>query len=110
MLGPQSAGNKTAQGYEVQLGTNCIGPFLFTKLLRPILAQTAKTAPADSVRVVWVSSNSAEKNSAKNGIDMANLDCHMDKSGPMKYGISKAGNIFHSSEFARRTKSEGGYC
>ena len=38
---------------------------------------------------------------------MSNLDYHIDKSGPMKYGISKAGNIFHSSDFARRTKGEG---
>lgn len=107
MLGPQSAGSKTAQGYEVELGTNCIGPFLFTKILRPILPQTAKTAPADSVRIVWVSSNSTENNSPKNGIDMSNLDYHIDKSGPMKFGISKAVNIFDSSEFARRTKGEG---
>lgn len=38
----------------MQFGTNNVAPFLLTKLLYPILAKTAKTAPPDSVRVVWV--------------------------------------------------------
>lgn len=98
---------KAAQGYELQLGTNSVGSFLLTKLLHPILAQTTETAPASSVRVVWVSSNSAEIPSPQNGIDMSNLDYHVDKSAATKSSISKAGNIFHSSEFARRYCHEG---
>jgi len=100
MLGPKGEGSKTAQGCEIQLGTNCIRPFLFTKLLRPILSRAARMAPTDPVRIVWVSSNGAEKYSAPNGINISNLDYDTDKSGAMKYGISKAGNLFHASESA----------
>ena len=65
MIPPQ--GSKTKQGYDLQLGTNNIAPFLLTNFLYPILAKTAKTAPADSVRVVWVSSNGADILSPKGG-------------------------------------------
>lgn len=105
MTPPQ--GSKTEQGYELQLGTNNVAPFLFTKLLRPILAETAKKAPADSVRVVWVSSNGAEVFTEKDGIDISNLDYKVDKSAVVKYGASKAGNIYHGSELARRAANEG---
>jgi retinol dehydrogenase-12 len=40
MCPPQ--GSKTPQGYELQLGTNNIGTFMFTKLLTPILNATAR--------------------------------------------------------------------
>ena len=72
-----------------------------------MLAFTAKRAPACSVPVDWVSANSAEISSLRDGVDMSNLDYHVDKSAATKYGISKAGNIFHSSEFARRYGGEG---
>jgi len=100
-------GSKTKQGYELQLGTNDIAPFLFTKFLHPLLAKTAKSAPADSVRVIWVSSNMAEIGSPKGGIDFDNLDYKTDKPAWHKYAVSKAGNIYHGSEFARRVQGEG---
>ena len=105
MVPPQ--GSKTKQGYEQQLGTNNVAPFLLTKLLHPILAQTASTAPADTVRVVWVSSSGAEVYSPKGGIDLSNLDYKKDRNAWMKYGASKAGNVLHASEFAKRHQSEG---
>ena len=71
MIPPQ--GSKTTQGYELQLGTNNLGPFLFNTFLHPMLAKTAKTAPADSVRVVWVSSNAAEMMAPKGGVEFNNL-------------------------------------
>ncbi|KAK1707437.1 short-chain dehydrogenase [Colletotrichum lupini] len=105
MMPPQ--GSKTAQGYELQLGTNCVGPFLFTKLLTPTLVQTAKTAPKDSCRVVWVSSSAAEVLSPNPAIEIGNLDYSRDRIKEFKYGISKAGNYFHSTEFAKRHKADG---
>lgn len=39
------AGSRTVQGYELQLGTNCLGSFLVTRLLQPLLVETAKVAP-----------------------------------------------------------------
>ena len=84
---------RTAQGYELQLGTNCVGPSLFTKLLTLVLVQTAAEEKPDAVRVVWVSSMGAERYSPEpGGIPMENLDYHEDKSSLYKYGVSKAGN------------------
>ena len=77
MMPPQ--GSKTKQGYELQLGTNNVAPFLFTKLLHPVLARTAKHAPANSVRVVWTSSSGVESFSPKGGVDLDNLDYKDDK-------------------------------
>jgi retinol dehydrogenase-12 len=50
-------GSKTADGYEMQFGTNVIGHFAFTKVLEPLLASTGKSQPPGSVRLVWVSSS-----------------------------------------------------
>jgi retinol dehydrogenase-12 len=72
MVPPQ--GSKTKQGYELQLGTNDVAPFLFTKLLTPTLVKTAKESSPGSVRVVWVSSSVAEGASPKGGLDLGNLD------------------------------------
>jgi retinol dehydrogenase-12 len=100
-------GSKTKQGYELQLGTNNVAPFLFTKLLTPVLVETAKTAPKGSVRVVWVSSSAAEMIAPIGGVDMNNLDYKKDLSGWMKYGVSKGGNVLHSNEFAKRYGEDG---
>lgn len=100
-------GSKTAQGYELQLGTNNIGTFLFTKLLTPTLVSTASSEAAASVRVVWVSSSAAEIVSPRGGVPLDNLDYHQNQSPAYKYGVSKAGNYFHSAEFARRHRESG---
>jgi len=54
---------KTVQGHALEIGVNNIGPFMFTKLLTPLLIATARTEPSDTVRVVWVSSVGAELDS-----------------------------------------------
>ncbi|PQE22145.1 hypothetical protein CJF30_00010744 [Rutstroemia sp. NJR-2017a BBW] len=50
------ADSTTAQGHETNMGVNCLGPFLLTKFLLPILLHTAKASPTASVRVVFTSS------------------------------------------------------
>ena len=104
MVPPQ--GSKTKQNYEAQLGVNCLGPFLFTKLLMPVLVQTAKSAPQASVRVVWLSSSAAEGLAPKGAIDMTKLDYKKDESAWYKYGVSKAGNILYANEFAKRYQAD----
>ncbi|EFX02980.1 short chain dehydrogenase reductase [Grosmannia clavigera kw1407] len=107
MIPPED--KKTAQGYDMQLGTNCLGPFLFTNLLTPTLRQTAALRPRGSVRVVWVASMAAELYSVKYGIDMSNLKGkdYIRKQDPMTlYGNSKAGNYLHSFEYARQHKND----
>ncbi|KAK8016600.1 hypothetical protein PG993_014789 [Apiospora rasikravindrae] len=87
---------KTAQGYEMQLGVNCLGPFLFTKLLIPTLLATAADKSSSTpththeVRVVFVSSFGAEiYHEPGIGIDLDNLDYHDPKPSIHRYGISK---------------------
>ncbi|KAL8314444.1 hypothetical protein RB593_008190 [Gaeumannomyces tritici] len=103
------AGSKTVQGYDLQLGTNNLGPFLFTKLLYPLLVSTAAAAVAgsehaSSTRVVWVSSNGAQS-APTPPVDFGNIDYSIRDETPFnKYFRSKAGNIFHARELARRSK------
>lgn len=105
MAPPQGA--KTAQGHDLQLGTNCVGTFLFTQLLTPKLVETAKTSPPHSVRVVWVSSSAADWLSPTGGVDMDNIDDRRQRPVEVKYGISKAGNYYHATEYARRHRADG---
>lgn len=105
MVPPQ--GSKTVQGYELQLGTNNLAHFLFTMLLLPVLKETARTSSKNSVRVVWVSSSAAEI-APKPAIDFSNINYDSKEEGVWnKYMRSKAGNVLHSAEFARRTKDDG---
>lgn len=101
-------GSKTAQGYELQLGVNNLGAFLLTKLLTPTLLRTAKTEDPAAVRVVWVASSAAETPiTPVGGVDLSNLDYHVEKSPFMKYIVSKAGNYLQGVEFARRHREDG---
>ncbi|KAK2001678.1 short-chain dehydrogenase [Colletotrichum falcatum] len=104
MVPPQ--GSKTAQGYELQLGVNALGPFLLTRLLRPALSAAARTAPKDSVRVVWLSSGAVIM-APKPAIDFDNMNYAKDEGASAKYSRSKAGNVIIAAEFARRTAEEG---
>ncbi|SPO05240.1 related to Oxidoreductase, short-chain dehydrogenase [Cephalotrichum gorgonifer] len=108
MTPPQ--GSVTAQGYELQLGVNNIGTFMFTKLLTPLLAKTAGSEPAGTVRVVWVSSTAAE-NASRNpgGVPIDELDDyqHEKKWRFYRYGFSKAGNYLHAVEYAKRHREDG---
>lgn len=101
---------KTAQGYENQLGVNCLAPFLLTKLLMPILLATAagKEVWTNEVRVVFVSSFAAEMYHEKIvGIDLDNLDYHNPKPAIHRYGISKVGVWTYGLELTRRFKDSG---
>lgn len=46
----------TTDGYEIQFGTNYMGPALLTRLLLPVLDKTASTIPRSDVRIVNVNS------------------------------------------------------
>ncbi|GKT76811.1 short-chain dehydrogenase [Colletotrichum tofieldiae] len=104
MVPPQ--GSVTVQGYELQLGINNLGHFLFTYFLTPILQQTAKQAASNSVRVIWVSSSAAD-GAPYPAIDFSNMDYHNEEGIWSKYSRSKAGYVIHACEYARRTKGSG---
>ena len=107
-VGPTEPPPKTAQGYELSIGVNCVATFLFTKLLTPTLISTAKTAPANTVRVVWLSSFGLELSAHEGlGISTDNLDYHVPKPASDRYGLSKSGVWALGVEYARRFKNDG---
>ncbi|GAW12476.1 hypothetical protein ANO14919_018460 [Xylariales sp. No.14919] len=101
---PQS-GAKTKQGYALEIGVNCLGPFALTKLLAPTIVSTAKAAPPNSVRIIWVSSNASEGFSPKNYVH--NVEHAENLTAVGKYFSSKLGNFLHGAEFANRYKADG---
>lgn len=47
----------TWQGHDLEMGTNCLGPFLLNHYLEPILKRTAAATNSPlGVRVVWLAS------------------------------------------------------
>jgi len=103
-------GSKGAQGLDLQYQTNILGPFLFTKLLLPVLKKTAETEPKGSVRVSWAGSLAVDMTSPQGGVawkpDGKTLDDS--KSNDVLYGTTKAANYFLAYEFGRRFGSKDG--
>lgn len=99
-------GSVSAQGIELQLATNCLGPFLLTQLLLPLLeAAAAATDPTSSspgsVRVVWTASQVVELSAPRHGLILDEIRTPPnDKT--RAYVNSKTGNLFLASELARR--------
>jgi retinol dehydrogenase-12 len=103
------AGSVTKQGYELQLGTNTIAPFLLVKLLTPLMARTAMRAEPGSVRVLWVASSAAELlwMSPTGGVDLDNLDGKKTLSTVANYAASKGGLALLNQEYAKRHRPDG---
>lgn len=99
-------GSLSAQGTDLQLATNCVGPFLLTRLLLPLLESTARQFSHALVRVVWASSQAVDLVAPKNGFSVDDIRSHSSSSSPMDpgtgYTISKLGNWYLSCELARR--------
>jgi NAD(P)-dependent dehydrogenase (short-subunit alcohol dehydrogenase family) len=106
-----AAGSLSAQGHEAHMGTNCLGPFLLTKFLLPVLVRTAKSSPRGSVRVVFTSSSIVDITGPTGGISLAELTPgNYSKDKSRNYSASKAGNWFLASEFDRRLRKDGIVC
>ncbi|CAI7642617.1 unnamed protein product [Penicillium crustosum] len=99
-------GTQTAQGHEMQIGTNCLGSHLLYLLLRPILLATAQNVPPGSVRVTWAGSIAIDVGSHKPGgmkfspTDSTTPDTSIHPQN--LYAASKAGNLFLAAVNGRR--------
>ncbi|KAL5501740.1 RDH1_4 [Sanghuangporus vaninii] len=98
----------TAQGYDLQFGTNVLGHFYLTKLLLPQLTEGSKSSPEGKARVVTVSS-------IVRHLSLGAIDYETLKDGPKRrkfgtmalYNQSKLGDVLLSREFARRFGDQG---
>ena len=98
-LGPPAG--VTRDGYEINFGVNYLGPFLFTKLLLPLLSKTAAEPNAD-VRIINLTSTGYAF-APKGGFLFDQLNTPMSNiSSFTLYGQSKLGSLLHATELARR--------
>lgn len=101
---------KGAQGHELRMATNCLGPQLLTDFLAPLLIQTARAQPAqkDSVRIVWVSSM-VNASAPKGGIvwDEAVNEPKLLPGGMDQYMQTKVGDVLLAHEWGERLGSDG---
>jgi len=96
----------TAQGYDMQFGTNVLGPYFFTKMLLPLMETTAASLPtSEPARIVEVSSEShninpwsgsgvinyevVRDNTARSQASSSDLYCHS-KSGVLLVAKARA--------------------
>ncbi|KAI9852089.1 MAG: hypothetical protein M1838_001886 [Thelocarpon superellum] len=100
-------GSKSKQDHELQLATNCLGPLLFTQLLLPLMQTTAKSAPANSVRVIWTGSLTVDLQAPKGGVVVDELKAQRNLGQDVLYAESKCGNVFLASEFAKVSGKDG---
>lgn len=99
-------GSKTKQGHDLQFGTNCLGPFLFTQCLQPILIQTASIAPPNTVRILWAASSGIQVLAPNGGIVEEQSGKHPKilDSVQANYGQTKVGNVFFAAKFQERLR------
>ncbi|KZV62189.1 NAD(P)-binding protein [Peniophora sp. CONT] len=91
----------TAQGFDMQIGTNVIGHFFLTQCLLPAL-RAVKTQTGQKARVVTTSSSSQYVVNKFN-YEFARDGPARDKSTPLDvYNVSKFGNVLFANELARR--------
>ncbi|KAK4153793.1 hypothetical protein C8A00DRAFT_15019 [Chaetomidium leptoderma] len=92
----------TADGYEVQFGTNHMGHALLAKLLLPLLNKTVTDNDSNTdVRIVSLSSH-GHVFPAKGGIDFATLKTQAEGLGALgRYYQSKLANVLWARQLAR---------
>ncbi|KAG0651101.1 Short-chain dehydrogenase reductase [Hyphodiscus hymeniophilus] len=101
-------GSLSAQGHEAHMGTNCLGHYLLTKLLLPVLIKTARVLPKASVRVVFTYSGIVDIQGGSLGVSLAELGPGKHaKTVELNYGASKTGNWLLPSEFDKRYRADG---
>jgi len=96
----------TADGYDLQFGTNVLGHYYFTKLLLPTMIATAKATSDGKARIV---------NTSSSGQLFGRLDFDTFKDSPARqkstptslYSQSKFGNVVVALELARRYGDQG---
>lgn len=102
------------QGHDLEMVTNCVGPYLLTKLLEPILIRTAASSPPFSVRIVFVvalmqffAPASAMSFDGDGNPKVLPGDNYMQSKPGDNYMQTKVGGTWLAAEFANRLGSKG---
>ena len=99
-------GSVSKQGYELQLATNCLGPFLLTQLMLSCLQAAAEDRERERPRVIWTSSLMVDMAAPEGGLKLKNLDSPpQDKI--KNYVTSKTRTWFLASELAQDSSASG---
>lgn len=101
-------GSTDAQGHDLQVGTNCLGPYLLYQLLLPLLTKTAASSPTGTVRVAWAASIAVHVAAPKpHGMIIDESGFPRDQGVADNYGQTKVGNVFLARHFAKYTSQNG---
>ncbi|KAH8885861.1 putative short-chain dehydrogenase [Thozetella sp. PMI_491] len=107
-------GSQGKQGHDLEMVTNCLAPYLLTKLLEPILIQTATSSPPFSVRIVFVvalmqffTPAIAMEFDADGRPKILPGDNYMQSQPGNNYMQTKVGGTWLAADFANRLGSEG---
>jgi len=97
----------TADGYDLQFGTNVLGHWYFTRLLLPTLQSTGKASPEIHARVVITSSGTAQFVTSIDWGTLEDTPARKQLGTRRLYAQSKFGNVVIAQELARRYGGEG---
>ncbi|KDQ12679.1 hypothetical protein BOTBODRAFT_176115 [Botryobasidium botryosum FD-172 SS1] len=100
-------GQLTADGYDLQFGTNVLGHFYLTRLLLPILLYTARTSLEKKARIVTLSSIGAELHKCIEWDTLKDGAARRKKFNIELYCQSKFGNAVFAQELARKYGEDG---
>ena len=101
-------GSTDAQGNDLQVGTNCLGPYLLYQQLLPLLSKTAASAPTASVRVAWAGSIAVHVAAPRpHGLVLDDAGRPTDRGVKVNYAQTKVGNAFLARELAKSTPQTG---
>ncbi|KAF8968801.1 NAD-binding protein, partial [Flammula alnicola] len=95
----------TEDGYDIQWGTNALGPFYFTKLLVPALLEAAKNSEDNKARVTFAASIVQTKSIKWD--TLTDTPARKKMCADQRYGQAKFANVVLSREFARRYGDKG---
>lgn len=101
-------GSTDAHGNDLQVGTNCLGPYLLYQQLLPLLSKTAASAPTASVRVAWAGSIAVHVAAPRpHGVVLDDAGRPTDRGVKVNYAQTKVGNAFLARELAKSTPQTG---
>ena len=100
-------GSVDGQGHELMLGTNVLGPWLFTHYLLPVLKSTAVSSPPGTVRVIWAGSTLDFAPAGGVEFDENTDEPKRFPEQSKNYTQTKAANALLASEFALRYGKDG---